>query len=893
VAAAVVWTEAQSVVQPSRGVTDPGVVTTRQTITPAGVQSVFDGRVHGVTFGADASELWVLTGRTRAGKAQLYQLDWLKNTVRGRWELEGAPAIQGLAFDAVRRSPLVGLTAPPRAAGNREGGAVRLLARTETPSSTSGSSPGDAAYAPMASDLGRHLAGGPALAGAPGGRRRVVLPLVFENELAIVDADSGQVEGRVKTGGVAPFGAVVSRDAATAWVSHWGGRWPQAGDPTLPTGTEPTADRVVVDARGIASTGTIARVDLETRTVTATVNVGLHPTALAWDEARRRLYVANANSDTISVVDTDAARVSRTIALKPFDLTLGGVSPTALAVAPDGATLYAALGGLNAIAVIDPSGGAIRGLIPTAWYPNHLSLTADGRMLAVATLLGVGSGAELKDATRRYVHAYRGTVHVLPVPDAAQLSSYTTAVAENTHIAMARAQLTARAPGGSPKPTSASMPANAVSASAVSASAVPARAVPTRVGDPSLIEHVVYVIKENRTYDQLFGDLPRGNGEPSFVMFGEEVAPNHRKLATEFVLLDNFYATGGNSGDGHQWVTQASETSYALWPGYVGRSYPFDGTDPIAYANTGFLWDLALARGRTVRVFGEYAGRLPESEPGQRDRLLERWRKGDDFTKDWAITAPLAPLNRILAKNYPSYSTAIPDVVRAQIFLKELESWTRSGTMPNLVVVQLPSDHTRGAAPDQSTARAMVADNDLALGRIVAALSTSPFWKKMAVLIVEDDAQNGVDHVDGHRTVALVASPYARRQHVDSTFYAHQSLVKTIELMLGLPTLSLFDLIATDMRASFTDTPDLTPFAAVEPKQSLFERTPRLSALRGPARTAALDTLKMRFDVPDAAPTGRLNRILWGVVKGWNVPYPGVQSAIFAPLALDLDDDER
>jgi YVTN family beta-propeller protein len=865
---------AQSVTQPSRGVTDPGVVTTRQTITPAGVQSVFDGRVYGVTFGADASDLWVLTGRTRAGRAQLYRLDWLKNSVGGRWELEGAPALQGLAYDPVRQSPLVGLTAPPRAAGNRAGGAVRLLARTANVTALPATAGADAEFAPIASDLGRHLAGGPALASA-GSRRRAVLPLVFENEVAIVETSSGQVEGRVKTGGVAPFGTVISRDATTAWVSHWGGRWPTAGDPTLPTGLDSTADRVVVDSRGIASTGTVARIDLDKREVTATVNVGLHPTALVWDERRQRLYVANANSDTISVVDTAAARVSRTIPLKPFGLALGGVSPTALTLAPDGETLYAALGGLNAIAVIAAGDGAIRGLIPTAWYPNHLSLTGDGTMLAVATLLGVGSGAELKDQSRRYVHAYRGTVHVVPVPDAPQLASYTTAVAENNHIDLARAQLAARTP------------------SRVGAPAAAPAAVPVRAGDPSLIEHVVYIIKENRTYDQLFGDLPRGNGEPSFVLFGEDVAPNHRKLATEFVLLDNFYATGGNSGDGHQWVTQASETSYALWPGYAGRSYPFDGSDPIAYANTGFLWDLALARGRTVRVFGEYAGRLPESEPGQRDRLLERWRKGDDFSKEWSITAPLAPLNKVLARNYPSYSTSIPDVVRAQIFLKELEQWTRAGTMPNLVVLQLPSDHTRGAAPDQSTARAMVADNDLALGRIVSALSASPFWKRMAILVVEDDAQNGVDHVDGHRTVALVASPFARRQHVDSTFYAHQSMVKTIELMLGLPTLSLFDLIATDMRASFTNTPDLTPYTAVEPKQSLFEKTPRLSALKGPARTAALDTMRMRFDVPDAAPTGRLNRILWGQIKGWHVPYPGVRTAIFAPLAVDLDDDER
>jgi hypothetical protein len=213
--------------------------------------------------------------------------------------------------------------------------------------------------------------------------------------------------------------------------------------------------------------------------------------------------------------------------------------------------------------------------------------------------------------------------------------------------------------------------------------------------------------------------------------------------------------------------------------------------------------------------------------------------------------------------------------------------------MPNLVILQLPSDHTRGAAPDQSSPKAHLADNDLALGQIVDALSHTPFWPKMAIFVVEDDAQNGVDHVDGHRTVALAVSPYIRRGLVDSTFYAQQSMVKTIELMLGLPTMSLFDLIATDMRASFTPTADVRPYTAVHPAQSLFERNPTITAMRGPLRRAALDTMRMRFDVPDAAPTDRLNRIVWGMVKGWQTPYPPVRKSVFAPFAVDLDDDER
>jgi hypothetical protein len=225
--------------------------------------------------------------------------------------------------------------------------------------------------------------------------------------------------------------------------------------------------------------------------------------------------------------------------------------------------------------------------------------------------------------------------------------------------------------------------------------------------------------------------------------------------------------------------------------------------------------------------------------------------------------------------------------------VKSSPFWVKSGRMPNLVMLQLPSDHTRGATPDASTAQAMVADNDLALGQIVEGLSRSPFWPTMAILVVEDDAQNGVDHVDGHRTVALAVSPYVRRGAVDSTFYAQQSMVKTIELMLGLPTLSLFDLIATDMRASFTTTPDVRPYTAVRPKQSLFDRNPRLSSMSGPLREAAIETMRMRFDVPDAAPTDRLNRTVWGIVQGWDRPYPAVRAAVFSPFGINLEDDER
>jgi len=818
--------------RPARAVTDPGVVTTRQGVTPAGVQSIFQGRVFGVTFGADSSEIHVLQ------QNGVYRMDWRENRVLSMAKLRGRMALQGIRLDPGSRKPVAAYTD-----GKEQ---VRLL-HVE----------GDAAK--ELEPVGRNIAGALATNG-----KVAVLPLIATNELAVVDVSSGESKGRIKTG-IAPFGAVLSHDGTVAYVSNWAGRWPKDGDLTAALGLSVDADRAIVDSRGLAASGTVTRIDLTKMQATHTIAVGLHPTAVAWDEKQARLYVANSNSDSISVIDTRTNAVSRTIDVQPFPQRVRGIAPTALTLSSDGSTLYAACGGINAVAVISTADGRINGLIPTAWYPNALALSPDGKYLAVATLLGAGSGWS-GEPKRRYVHSYRGSVSVVAVPDRNLLASYTTAVAENN-----RMNLVAKPAPPSSRPV----------------------AIPVRSGDPSPIEHVVYIVKENRTYDQLFGDMERGNGDPSLTMFGEDVTPNHHRLALEFVLFDNFYATGGNSADGHQWVTQANETAYCLWPGYEGRSYPFDGSDPLAYASGGFLWDAALARGKSVRIFGEYAGRLSVPRQ-QRQQLLEEWKNGVDFTSRWQITAPIAPLNRILARNFPTYTTGIPDVVRAQIFLSELKEWNASGKMPNLTVISLPSDHTNGASPGTNTPKAMVADNDYATGQIVDALTKSPFWKKMAIFIVEDDAQNGVDHVDGHRTVALVVSPYARRQHIDSTFYAHQSMVKTIELILGLPTMSLFDLIATEMRASFLDQPDYTPYTVVEPKQSLFEMNPSLKALKGKAREAAIASLKMNFDVPDAAPVARLNRIVWGTVRGWNTPYPPAKQAVFAPMALpDADEDEK
>jgi YVTN family beta-propeller protein len=804
---------------------------------------VFEGRVFGVSFGKTDADLWVATA------GAVFGADWRQNKVFARHTLPGKPGFQGLGFDSKHNRALV-------AARNKAGDTASVVGLAVAH---------DGAVASWEPKLGGVPAGTVA-ASADG--TTVVIPIVSRNRVAVIDEVTGALRGYAPTG-IAPIGAAVNHDGTIAYVSNWGGRSAHPADLTAPTGYGANADRVIVDEKGIASTGSVTRVDLRSMKATHEITVGLHPVSVVWDESRNRVYVANNNTDSVSVIDTAKDQVIQTIPILPFGHSIRGIAPTALALTQDGKTLFIACGGINATAQMDAATGEIEGYIPTGWYPSSLAVSPEGKYLAIGSLLGVGSGWR-DSPTKRFVHSYRGSVAVTSIPDKAQLASFTRAVAENNHLLM-----------------------NATQPQASASAAEGPKAVPNRAGDPCTVDHVVFIIKENRTYDQVFGDMPEGNSDPSLVMFGEPVTPNLHRLARQFVLLDNFYATGGNSADGHQWLTQANETAYALWQGYEGRSYPFDGSDPLAPAKTGFLWDLALARHKSVRVYGEYAGIMDNAKLSKRAEFLARWQKGEDFSHEWHVTAPIRHLNDILAPNYPSYSTVIPDVIRAQLLVADIHEWDRIGLMPSMVIAALPSDHTAGTDPVFTTPRAMVADNDFAVGQIVEALSHTQFWKRMAIFIVEDDAQNGVDHVDGHRTVALAISPYVRRGTVDSTFYSHQSILKTIELMLGLPTMSLFDLIATDMRASFSDEPDFTPYEAVKPTWSLFEANLPAALLRGPARAAARTSGRMRWNIPDDAPTEKLNRILWGEIRGWKTPYPVPRSAAFAPLSLELEDRDR
>lgn len=893
--------------QPRRSVPDSGVIATAQRVTPAGVQSVFEDRVYGVRFGDTPSEVWI------ASQGGAYLMSWRDNKLVARGDFDGRPGVQGVAYDPSTRRAYVssvgklpGTLATSRLPGTAVPASAKVIAQlagfTRPGVTTGNATPKPETQLPAprvfsSGSVGDYMAGAPAVARTKNatGHRPVVVPLPANDRLAIVDADDGALLGAVSLG-VLPIAAVISDDGSTAWVTVFGGDKPTSRDRAATQCCDPRIERVRVDARGIAVRGSAVRVDLNRMQTTHTLMAGLHPTGIAWDKARNLLYIANGNSDDITVVDTRTNAVRGTIRVSPFHERKIGLAPTAVALAPNGASLYVALGGINAVAVFDVSAGTtdravLRGLIPTGWYPNAVDVSADGTTLAVGTLLGVGSGlGETSGHPGKrggFVHANRGSVNVISVPAAAELAAYTTSVAQNNRLSLARDA----AVDVTPRRGLAAQP------------------VPERPDEASRVSHVVYVIRENRTYDQVLGDMGKGASDANLTMYGRDVTPNAHALSEQFVLLDHFFATGGNSADGHQWLTQANETEYPYWPLYFGRSYPSEGNDPLAYSSGGFLWEAAQAKGKTVSVFGEYAPSPRDSVSSVRTRLLEQYRDSQPhrpaFFRDalrgmYRTTSEIPSLDRALVREYPGWTLEVPDVVKADVVLEHLKEWETAKQMPNLVMMVLPSDHTVGTRAGWCTPKACVADNDLALGKIVEALSHSSFWPSMAILVVEDDAQNGVDHIDGHRTVALVASPWARRGVIDSTFYGQPSMVKTIELMLGLPALSMFDLVANPMRASFlapAEKPDFTPYSALMPTQSLHETNVKVGAIKGPnaaeQRKAALASGKMNFREPDAAPSDRLNEILWHDARGWGTPFPGVRRSVFFPLSSDLDDEQR
>jgi hypothetical protein len=398
--------------------------------------------------------------------------------------------------------------------------------------------------------------------------------------------------------------------------------------------------------------------------------------------------------------------------------------------------------------------------------------------------------------------------------------------------------------------------------------------VPERTGEPSVFKHVVYIIKENRTYDQVLGDMKQGDGDPGLCIYGAEITPNIHKLSEEFMLLDNFYVSGKCSAEGHMWtdasiVTDYIEKNMRAW----FRSYPHVLADALVYAPTGFIWDNALRKGKSVRIYGEASVPVME-KPMKWAEIYKKYRNGEKV--DFKNYTTIEPVKNILSQTYPSYGNhEFSDAMRADAFIKELNDFSsKPGDMlPELMVVALPNDHTAGIRPDSPTPRAMVADNDAALGKIVEALSKSRFWENTVIFVVEDDSQSGWDHVSAYRTVSLVISPYSRLKNVNHTYYAQPSILRTIELILGLPPMNIQDAIANPMTNCFSTSPEITPYQALPSNIPIDEMTPPLTSLSGRALHFAKKSMLPEFNGVDSGNDDLLNRILWFAAKG-NKAYP-------------------
>jgi len=702
--------------------------------------------------------------------------------------------------------------------------------------------------------------------------RRLYAALNLSNRLAEIDTTTGDVL-RLWQVGFAPYDVVLAGNKA--YVSNWGGRVPDKDSLTGPAGQ---GTRVRVDpVRHIASEGSVSVVPLAEESSVREIMVGLHSSGMAGSPNGRYVVVTNAGSDTLSVIDTRSDEVVETIWAKPKPSDLFGASPNALVFHPSGDTLYVANGTQNAIAVFRfrPDESKLLGLIPVGWFPGAIAYDRTNRRLVVANIKGVGLTHSLRDSRvgEHNSHQYRGTLSLVPVPKARELAALTRRVLENYRYPLLK---------------EAAKPAR---------SNQPPRPVPERVGEPSVFEHVVYIIKENRTYDQVLGDIPEGNGNPSLCIFGDEITPNQHKMVREFVLLDNTYCSGILSADGHQWSDTAFATDY-MEKSFAGfpRSYP-DGmedsdVDALAYAPSGFIWDNAIAGGKSLRVYGEFAiteASWAISGKTGKPAFLDYYRDFVDQTHAINISSrpAIESLRPYLNMQTVGWDMDIPDVFRAAQFTKELHEYEISGQLPNLIIICLPNDHTSGTRAGAPTPAAQVADNDLAFGQIVEALSHSRFWPKTCIFAIEDDPQAGWDHVSGYRTTAYLISPYTKRNAVVSTQYNTTSILRTMELILGLPPMNQIDATATPMSDCFTDTPDLTPYVAVPTNVPLDQMNPNPKDVADATmRRNAIVSAKLPLEEVDRCPEDVLNRILWCAMKGPNVPYP--QWAVIA----DLEDDD-
>jgi len=669
---------------------------------------------------------------------------------------------------------------------------------------------------------GETFAGG--LAISPNGRT-LFATRVFAATLTSVDVATGQVTATVQLP-TEPYTCIVSADGQTVFVSLWGG-------------------------------GQVRSYAADSLRELMTFDTGEHPSAMVLSRDGNRLFVACANSGVVKVFHTFSGEPLEDIFTRLFPDAPLTTTPNALALSPDGNTLLVALADMNAVAVVDVSNVAqssVPGFIPTAWYPTGVAFTRDGKQLLI--LSGKGMTPAANPQSGGFDKRLKGTVSILPLPDRVSLADLTRRTYSLTPYSDAIRLTPANIPVGSP--------------------------IPRSVGASSPIKHVFYIIKENRTYDQILGDAPHGNGDPTLALFGNDVTPNAHALAQNFVLFDNFYVDADVSYDGHAFSTAAYATDVIqkLWQTlYANRGGLYMGErggaprNPFGNLTTperGYIWDYAARANVTVRSYGEFAYNASKTPAGN------------------VTAAAVVPgLQGLVSPTYAAFDLDITDSSRVDNWLTEFHDYESNGNLPQLSVIHLPSDHTKGSFPGARTPRAMVADNDFALGRIVEAVSNSAYWRDSAIFVLEDDAQSGPDHVDSHRSLLFVASPFAKRNFVDRTYYTTSGVLRTIELILGLAPMSHYDAAATPLYNAFAGTPNLGGYQHQTPRVSMDERN--LPSSYGATASRAMD-----FTREDRTPAALLNDIIWRSVKGVDSPTPPPRRSVFTrSRASDADDDER
>ncbi|MFZ4575439.1 MAG: bifunctional YncE family protein/alkaline phosphatase family protein, partial [Phycisphaerales bacterium] len=602
----------------------------------------------------------------------------------------------------------------------------------------------------------------------------------------------------------------------------------------------------------------VAVVNVEGKGVESIWKTPSHPTEMVLSPDGSLLYVACANSNLVAVLDTTTGRGLEVINSALFPTAPSGSTPNSLALSKDGNLLAIANADNNNLAMINVSErGSAKpmGFIPVGWYPTSVRFGPDGNLLVTSgkglsprtNRHGPQPGVAAKNLREYIGGLHKGTLSFVKLPKPEELAAHT-----------------AQAYACSPLREGSAV---------VSKPREPGNPIPTKVGEASPIKHCIYIIKENRTYDQVFGDMPEGNGDPSICLFGEEVTPNHHALAREFVLLDNFYVESEVSADGHEWTMGAYATDFVekTWPINYRKQpknseigYPSEGANGIAVPSGGYLWNKCAEAGVSFFTYGEWVqnGEKP-GDPG-RARVPELEGKFDPW--------------------YPSYDLTVTDQRRADRFIEELARYEREGEMPRCIVMRLPNDHTAGTRVGAPTPTAMVADNDLALGRVVEAVSKSKFWKDTAIFVVEDDAQNGSDHVDAHRTVGLVISSWTKRGYVDSSLYSTSSMLRTMELILGLQPMSQFDAAALPMFASFAGEPNTAPYQCKPARVDI-------KALNVASAWGADVSATMELATEDAADDLVFNEIIWKSVKGADSPMPPPVRAAFVFGTKEAEDE--